>query len=910
MPGLTIHDLRESPEWLRVTLSSIGDGVITTDAHGRVTFLNPVAQELTGWTQEAAVGHALETVFHIVNQETRKEVENPALRALREGVIVGLANHTVLIARDGAERPIDDSAAPIRSDKGEVAGAVLVFRDITERHQQDKLIRDSLAYAVNILNTLRHAFLVLDKDLRVVSANRSFYEQFQVAADQTEGYLVYELGNGQWNIPRLRELLEEILPQDGHSIGDFEVEHDFPQIGKKFMALNARRVNQPGNHSELILLVIEDITGRKKAEEVRAMLAAIVESSDDAIVGKTLDGTITAWNRGAEIIFGYTAAEAVGQHISLIIPDERRSEEDAVLAHLRRGESVDHFETVRQAKDGRRVTISVSVSPIKDAAGRIIGAAKVARDITGRKQMEQDLRDSEVRYRRLFQAAKDGILILDGHTGRIIDANAFMSALVGLEPQDLLGKELFEIGMYGDESENRAAFRELQRTKYLRHEHLPLQHRNGQRVEVEFVANVYHEDHKLVAQCNVRDISQRVAMEQKIKEQTEALADESRRKDEFLAMLSHELRNPLNPIRSAVHLLKVHERSSESLIQRQAREIIDRQVTNLTKLVSDLLEVSRVTTGRIRLNLQVVDLNQMLVHAVETASPLIEQRKHRLTLHSSKDPVWVNADATRIEEVFVNLLSNAAKFTDEGGEIEIWCEHPRGHNYAQVRVRDNGTGIDEKMLPRVFDMFTQADRSLARSAGGLGIGLSLAHRLVDLHGGTIEAKSPAAGQTQGSDFIVQLPLMPAPLQLEPSTAADEHVQMAEGVRVLVVDDNIDSVTMLTSSLRHMGYSVQSAYTGPDGLSVAQQWRPEIVLMDIGLPGLDGFEVARRLRSSPKMQGTWLVAVTGYGRDTDLDLAREAGFDAHLLKPVDIDEIERLLAEWNVQRSSSAAQKRE
>lgn len=258
--------LQNAAEWLRVTLSSIGDGVITTDAHGRVTMLNPIAQQLTGWTQEAAVSRSLTQVFHIVNQETRKEVENPALRALRDGVIVGLANHTVLISKDGTERPIDDCAAPIRNDKGELGGAVLVFRDITERYRQEKLVKAAFDYAANILETQREPFLVLDKELRVVSGNRAFYQAFQVSKEETEGRFVYDLGNGQWDIPGLRSLLEEVLPQN-HAFDSFEVEHNFETIGPKVMLLNAHRMQRPGNHSELILLAIEDITVRRLMEQ-------------------------------------------------------------------------------------------------------------------------------------------------------------------------------------------------------------------------------------------------------------------------------------------------------------------------------------------------------------------------------------------------------------------------------------------------------------------------------------------------------------------------------------------------------------------------------------------------------------------------------------------------------------------
>jgi len=662
-PGESTHNMRQSRQWLRVTQSSTDDAIVTTDAHGRVSFLNPV-----------------------------------------------------------------------------------------------------------IIDTLRQPFLVLDSSLRVITGNRSFYETFGVEKEQTEGHFIYELGNAQWNIPRLRELLEEILPQN-HTFNDFEVEHEFEGIGPKVMLLNARRVRKSGDNSELILLAFEDITERRAAD--------------------------------------------------------------------------------------------------------------------------QNLRDSEVRYRRLFQTAKDGILILDANTGKIIDANAFMSGLVGLEPEQLLGKELYEIGMFKDIDENKQAFRELQQNRYIRYDHLPVQNQRGERVEVEFVANVYHEDHTLVAQCNVRDIAPRVAMEKKIIAQAEALAEESRRKDQFLAMLSHELRNPLAPIRSATHLLKLQEHGSENFIQKQAREVIERQVANLTRLVSDLLEVSRVVSGRIRLNPTIVDMNQVVRHAIETARPLIELRKHEMTLKLCSDPVWANADPTRMEEVFVNLLNNAAKYTPKGGRIELHCEHHQNH--ALVRVRDNGIGIEADMLRngRIFELFTQADRSLDHAAGGLGIGLSLVHRIVQMHAGTVEAQSDGPGK--GSEFIVRLPLVAAPGVEHSPPAEESSGERPDGMRVLVVDDNTDACTLLSHALRGKGYGVQVAHTGPDGLRVAQQWRPDVLLLDIGLPGLDGYEIARRLRAEKTTSEMRVIAMTGYGRDTDIKLAREAGFDAHLTKPFDFDEMVKLMA---------------
>jgi CheY-like chemotaxis protein len=290
-------------------------------------------------------------------------------------------------------------------------------------------------------------------------------------------------------------------------------------------------------------------------------------------------------------------------------------------------------------------------------------------------------------------------------------------------------------------------------------------------------------------------------------------------------------------------------------------------------------------------------MNEVLQHAIETVMPLIENRGHVVTFHRCEHAAWVNVDPTRIEEVLVNLLSNAAKYTPDGGKIDVFCELPGGANHLEVRVRDNGVGIEPDLLPRVFDLFTQADRSLARSSGGLGIGLSLAHRIVDLHGGAIEAKSPPEGADQGTELIVRLGRVPAPGGLGAASAGDSETSSAEtqGQRVLVVDDNIDLVMVLASSLRQRGYGVQVAYTGPEGLKIALDWRPEIVILDIGLPGLDGYEVARQLRASPETAGVRLIALTGYGRDSDITLAREAGFDAHLAKPHDFEDLEKLMA---------------
>lgn len=859
--------------------------------------------------------------------------------------------------RDRSGRWYSLRVRPYMTLDNRIDGAVLVLVDIDELKGVEKVVAAARDYAQNTVATVREPMLVLDQHLRVESANLAFYRAFGVLPKQTIGNFVYNLGNGQWNIPGLRSLLETTLTERP-SIEDFLVEHEFPGIGRRVMLLNARRMHDPQKQVLRILLAIEDITSRQRAEADTAHLAAIVASSDDAIISEDLGGIITSWNRGAERLFGHSAEEMVGQAAATLVPADRAGELTATRDVLSRGHSVQHLETLRHRKDGSLVDVSVTISPLRDAAGQVIGASTVARDITERKQTEERLRQAESRlkevldeaslssdFRALFEASPTPFIVLTPPDYRIIAVNdAYLRATM-TQRDEILGQGFFATFPDNPDEPQAGSVRNLRASlervrsnrkpdvmavlrydmrrppkmggefepRYWSPINAPVLGPDGgvaaiiHRVE-DVTAAVFEENHAPQDQL-MRDqqgvidrlreaVDQLTRNETLIRDQTEAIASESRRKDEFLAMLSHELRNPLAPIRSATHLLKLRERpGNEDPVQRQACEIIERQVGNMTKLINDLLEVSRVVSGRLRLNLQPSDVNQLVQLAIETVTPLIEQRGHTLTLHSGRTALWSQADAVRIEEVFVNLLNNAAKYTDEGGRIEVWCERLPGEGdkaLAQVRVRDNGVGIPPRLLPRVFDLFTQSDRTLDRAQGGLGIGLTLAHRLVSLHGGSIEAKSPPDGLTEGSEFVVRLPLVPIPEISPVPPPESDHQDPSDGMRVLVVDDNSDQAMMLAIGLRHAGYIVECVYNGPDGLATAQQSRPDFVLLDIGLPGMDGYEVARLLRANEGLgdgsRSMKLIALTGYGRDSDRDLAREAGFDGHLVKPVEFKDL--------------------
>ncbi len=365
----------------------------------------------------------------------------------------------------------------------------------------------------------------------------------------------------------------------------------------------------------------------------------------------------------------------------------------------------------------------------------------------------------------------------------------------------------------------------------------------------------------------------------------DALRDADRRKDEFLAMLAHELRNPLSPVRSAAAVLRRSPELSPTLAPLVT--VIDRQVRLLARLVDDLLDVSRITRGALNLQRRTLDLAEVVHHAIEIARPALDARAHRFEVQLSELPVWVEGDFARLTQAVANLLDNAAKYTEPHGRVELVLEAVAGH--AVLRVRDDGIGIPASLRPSIFELFVQGDRSLDRSVGGLGIGLSLVRRVAELHGGTVTVDSAGAGR--GSEFILSLPIA----NPQGATAAATPLPIdTTARRVLVVDDNVDAAESLAMLLRLEGHEVRTAHSGRQAIDTVCQWRPASVLLDIGLPGMDGYEVARRLRESPDGAGLRLVAVTGYGQPDDRSAAAAAGFDAHLVKPVSPEDVVRAL----------------
>ncbi len=620
----------------------------------------------------------------------------------------------------------------------------------------------------------------------------------------------------------------------------------------------------------------------------------LVEAMQQAVAVLNVEGVLLYCNPCFETVFATPLAKLIGKSLITFVSDDDQN----ILKNLflNAGDAFAQCEVRLLCDDGTTFPVSFGIS--------ILPLQKLCLLVTDLRQQrlydelltsKVAMRESEIRYRRLFETAKDGILILDAESGRITDANPFMSELLGYAVDYFSGKELWEIGLFSDRSVNEAAVRELQDRGYLRYEHLPLETSAGSRVEVEVVANSYREDDHRVIQCNIRDITERSLLESErnrleisMREQSTAMEDLHRRKDEFLAMLSHELRNPLSPIASALQLLGLQK--NEDRLQHQARTIIERQVGQLTRLIDDLLEVSRITTGRIHLQQKPITVNGILENAIETVRPLLNERQHEFTASLSPQPIWLFADAARMEQVVVNLLTNAAKFTDNGGHISLSAE--QAGDECVIRVRDTGVGIAPELLPYVFDLFTQSERSLDRSQGGLGIGLALVQRLVENHGGHVEVHSVLG---HGCEFVVHIPVMVVPetRRLTSDVEATEH--HVRSLKIMVVDDNEDAAEMLGMLLLSAGHDVLTVHDGPSTLVAALDFRPDVVLLDIGLPGLNGYEVATKLRQQTVFQDVVLVAMTGYGQDSDRKRSHEAGFDHHLVKPPDFNKLTEILS---------------
>jgi PAS domain S-box-containing protein len=896
--------LAKEKELIATTLASIGDAVIVTNALGHVTSVNAEAERLLGWKNSEIVHRPLGDVFRIVDERTRRPAENPVNRALREGAVVGLANHTLLIARDGQEIPIDDSAAPIRQGDGPVLGVALVFRDVTEQRSAQR----AQAQLAAIVQFSGDAIITKNLDSIIQTWNAGAERLFGYTAEEVKGKAVTiifpedrlneedaileKLRRGQ-AVERLETIriakdgrqipvsvsISPLKDAEGNVIGASKIIHDVSAIvaarealirEKELLAttlasigdgvivtdtqsrvtfLNSeaerltgwansnadgrplsvvfRIVNERSgrvaenpvekalrlgtvvglaNHTMLlredgaefliddsaapirdkdgslfgVVLVFRDVTEQRKLYEAREQLAAIVEYSGEAIATKNLDGIIQSWNASAEKLFGYRPDEIIGKSVTTLIPQERLSEEEEILSRLRRGLPAERLETIRLKKDGTPVPVSVTVSPLKDPDGEVIGASKLMQDITARQRIER-------------------------------------------ERQELLARE------------------------------------------------------------------------QSLRAQAEAAG---RTKDEFLATVSHELRTPLNAILGWATML--NRDNVEAGISRRGIESIERNARAQAQLIEDLLDVSRIISGKVRLDIQPIILPHIIEEALDAVRPAAEAKSIRIDVNIDRTVEHLRADPARLQQVIWNLLSNSIKFTGARGEVMITAT--RTDSMAEISVSDTGEGINPKFLPYVFDRFQQADSSVTRKHGGLGLGLAITRHLVEMHGGTVEARSD--GEGRGAKFTVKLPIPAVYPEKSPKRKGGERGGYStsiesnlEGFKILAVDDSTDTRELLTAVLERCGAIVTTASSVREALDIFAKWKPHLLVCDIGMPEQDGYSFIKAIRQLPREQGGDVpaIALTGYVRVQDRTRALQAGYQMFVPKPIEASELCTIIA---------------
>ena len=708
----------------------------------------------------------------------QKLIPSPAAGSMISVPIIAnqALNGLLVIAREGTLNEEDEWQLSALADQAAIAlrNARLYEMELAEanreRDETHERLRASNAFTTRILESITDLFYQLDREWRFTTVNGQTEARLGMPREQLIGRVLWEV---------FPQAVDTMLYHRFHSAMETMEPAHF-EVSSKIVPGAWFEAHAYPSESGLTVY-LREITERKRAERTSRLLASIVESSDDAIISKDLNGIISSWNRGAERVFGYKADEVLGKPITILMPHELYDEEEQILTRIRSGRSVDHYETVRLHKDGTLLDLSLTISPIRDDAGRIIGASKIARDITEEKRAEE-------------------------------------------EKARLLERE-------------------------------------------------------------------RVA-----REEAEAA---NRLKDEFLATLSHELRNPLNVVIGYSEILRRSEDLTNPSFVSRAAEVIRRNALAQSQLVSDLLDLSRLQMGKLAINLHPVALLTIITDALETVKTEAEAKNIVLKLDANHDPFMVDGDPVRLGQIAWNLLNNAVKFTAAGGAITISLRSEG--TGAQFVVEDTGQGIAPEFLPCVFEIFRQGDASSSRRQGGLGIGLALVKQLVELHGGVVRAESDGVGR--GAKFSVWLPLREVEVTTNANTTKASTGEL-EGRCILVVDDSTETTDMLSKLLEMDGAEVHTASGGSEALALAGESTFDLVISDISMPGIDGYQLLQELRQLPQMANVPALALTGFGRVSDVDRAHRVGFSKHFTKPLDIDRLLNTIRELTQKHGSN------
>ena len=893
---------KKAGEKVVALMESLTDGLCVLDQDFRFTYVNTAAerindtprQDLLGKTQWEAYPTSLGTVL-----------EHNLRRAMTERVTLEFENYYA---------PLDTFYA-MKLYPAADGGLCVLYRDITESKRTADARRRADERLRRVFDTQTVGMIEWNFDSGLItSANSHFLKMVgYTKEDMAAGRLDFRAMTAPDSVARNEENIQ-LIRQTGRAPA-YEKEYfrkDGTRVPVMIAGVSFENTNLEG------MSVVIDLSGIKRAEsDLRAS-----EGRFRAAVGLV---SSIVWTTNAQgLMLGEQASwgnftgqdqqsyQGYGWH-KCVHPDDAQPTLDAWIEAVQQMK-VFEFEHRVCRKDSKWRVCSIRAVPVTDSLGNLVEWVGVHTDVTKQRQAQTKINASEVRYRRLFESAKDGILILDAETATITDANPFIGEMLGYSHQEFVGKELWQIGLFEDVEASKNAMRKLQDDSYIRYDDLPLKTQTGQQINVEFVSNIYSEGGETVIQCNIRDITERKRLEESLRAQSAQLSLADRRKDEFLATLAHELRNPLAPIRNGLQILR-HAGNNPAGIDKTL-SMMERQLGQMVHLVDDLLDISRISLGKLDLRLERIPLAAVISNAVETSRQLMDFGGHTCTVLVPAEPVYLDADMTRLSQVFSNLLNNAAKYTGPGGQITLKAEVHSGQ--VVVRVLDSGVGIAPDMLSKIFDMFTQADRSLEKAQGGLGIGLSLVKQLVELHGGHVWADSKGPGH--GSEFVVTLPVaqaqgslpdtadMPASLPAELLPAINERPPTVDGQtahlrgkhRILVADDNVDAASSLAQFLEILGHDVRTANDGMKAVDMAAGFKPDVIFLDIAMPKLNGYDACRLIRKQPSATKTFIIALTGWGQDENRRHSVEAGFDHHLVKPMDPVKLEHLLANLQTQ----------
>ena len=864
--------LRAREAHFRVLFEQTADGIVLADATGRYVDVNPAACRLLGYSREEMLAR---TIPDMLEPDEWSRIA-PEIDRCADGQV--MRSEWRFRRKDGSVFVGEITGSQLQD--GRVQG---ILRDITERRAAEAAIRASEERIRSILESITDGFFALDADWRYTYMNAAG----ERSIDCTPGYLI---GKCFWD-------------EYPGTIGS-EFERFYRRVAASRVS-ESLTAHYPDNDRwyeitaypvpEGLSVYFRDVTDRRQVEQERQQFAALVDASSDFIGVAGLDKRGVYVNRAGMELIGLEPGQVASISVLDFFPESERAR---ILGFIAGSEGRNHVVVdtwFQHLKSGQLIPVSWSFLRLRDTSGNISGYATVTRDLTERNKADNLLRASEERRRLALDAAELGMWQVDPAT-RVTKTDARYRAIFGTTEEWTDYLQAVAVIHPDDQPAVLGAVAAATRLE------------DPTPCDIEF--RVVHPDGSLrwvyakgrstivgagltrrvvSFDGTVADITDRKRSEEEREQLVARLREQDQRKTEFLAILAHELRNPLAPIRSGLQLMKLARNDGEAV--EKARAMMERQVGHMVRLIDDLLDLSRISQGKLELRKERVELSVVVRNAVETSHPLLAQMGHDLSLDVPPVPIYVDGDMTRLAQVVSNLLNNAAKYTGRGGRIRLSAEQQGSE--AVVTVEDNGVGIPAAMLSKVFDIFTQVDRSLERSQGGLGIGLSLVQRLVEMHGGSVQAHSDGDGR--GSAFVVRLPVALSLTADREGEGNVEPVHPQSRRRILVVDDNQDAAISLAMLLQIMGNETETAFDGLEALEVAAAFRPDVALLDIGMPRLNGYEVCRQIRQQAWGKSMVLFALTGWGQEEDQRRSLAAGFDAHLVKPVLPADLEKLLA---------------